>query len=186
MTFLPKVTLAILVAASIAGASAYSIKEVKFVGGDEGATSFLDHNWLPEAAFAERMPYNKGWHVGAIKGIHQAMSPPIMIWYDFKSRHITPAEMSIQPSQTGGATQGAPSMWQVVGSNDAHCDDDSNWTIVCEDLSDEKWRSYYEVRYCRVKPEVKQAFRCLGIRVLNNLRSDGWTSMRNIRLWERA
>ena len=75
--------------------SAYSIKEVKFVGGDEGATSFLDHNWLPEAAFAERMPYNKGWHVGAIKGIHQAMSPPIMIWYDFKSRHITPAEVIV-------------------------------------------------------------------------------------------
>ena len=95
------------------------------------------------------------------------------------------AQMSIQPAQTGAAMQGAPSQWQVVGSNDVNCDDDSNWTVLCEDLSDRKWRSTYEVRYCRM-PQNKQEFRCVGIRVLNNFRSDGWTSLRNIRLWEQA
>jgi len=185
MSSLPKILfLALLVVAASAG---YTIKEVKFYGGDEGATSFLDNNhaWMANVGFEERMPINKGWHVGQVKGKREAMCPPVMIWYDFKTRHVKPAEMSIQPAQTGAAMQGAPSQWQVVGSNDVNCDDDSNWTVLCEDLSDRKWRSAYEVRYCRM-PQNKQEFRCVGIRVLNNLRSDGWTSLRNIRLWEQA
>merc|ERR1712002_1294944 len=80
------------------------------------------------------MPANKGWHIGQVKAKRESMCPPVMIWYDFKSRHIRPAEMSIQPAQTGAAMQGAPSQWQVVGSNDVNCDDDSNWTVLCEDL----------------------------------------------------
>ena len=81
--------------------------------------------------------------------------------------------------------QGAPSSYQFVGSNDATCNDDSVWTVLCEDLSDRAWRNHWEVRYCKVKPEMSEKFRCLGIRALANRRTDGWTSLRNIRMWER-
>jgi len=188
MNFYQKI---ILIAALIAAASAdpapvNRIKEVKFFGGSADATSFLDHNWMPEEGFQKQMAINNGWHIGPIKGPRAAQNLPVMIWYDFKTRSIKPAEVSIQPAQSGGATQGAPSSWQLVGSNDVHCDDDSAWTVLCEDLSDRKWRNYWEVRYCRVKPEMNEKFRCMGLRVLNNQRSDGWTSLRNIRLWERV
>ena len=55
----------------------YSIKEVKFYGGDEGATSFLNHPWGANVGFEERMPVNKGWHIGPIKGKHEAMCPQL-------------------------------------------------------------------------------------------------------------
>ena len=93
--------------------------------------------------------------------------------------------MSFQPAQENGATQGAPSSYQFVGSNDAACNDNSTWTVLCEDLSDREWRNYWEVRYCRVKPEMTEEFRCLGIRGLVNRRTDGAMSLRNIRMWER-
>ena len=69
------------------------IKEVKFFGGVADATAFLDHNWMPEEGFQKQMAYNNGWHVGPIKGPRQAMNLPVMVWYDFKTRKISPAEV---------------------------------------------------------------------------------------------
>ena len=100
--------------------------------------------------------------------------------------HMFPSfQVSFQPAQKSGAVQGAPSSYQFVGSNDAVCNDAATWTVVCEDLSDRAWRNEHEVRYCKVKPEMTEKFRCLGIRALANRRSDCWTSMWNIRMWER-
>ena len=99
--------------------------------------------------------------------------------------NINNRQVSLQPAQTGGATQGAPSSYQFVGSNDAVCNDAATWTVLCEDLTDRAWRNEWEVRYCKVKPEMKEKFRCLGLRVLANRRGDGWTSLRNVRMWER-
>ena len=99
--------------------------------------------------------------------------------------NINNRQVSLQPAQTGGATQGAPSSYQFVGSNDAVCNDAATWTVLCEDLIDRPWRNEWEVKYCKVKPEMKEKFRCLGLRVLANRRSDGWTSLRNVRMWER-
>ena len=93
--------------------------------------------------------------------------------------------MSFQPAQKGNSMQGAPSSYQFVGSNDSTCNDDSTWTVLCEDLSDRAWRNEFEVRYCKVKPKILEKFRCLGIRALANRRSDGYTSLRNIRMWQR-
>ena len=73
-----------------------------------------------------------------------------------------------------------------MGTNDAVCNDASVWTVLCEDLSDRAWRNEHEVRYCKVKPEMRaEKFRCLGIRALANRRNDGWMSFRNVRMWER-
>ena len=94
--------------------------------------------------------------------------------------------MALQPAQKDARwVQGAPSSYQFVGSNDAVCNDAATWTVLCEDTSDRAWRSVWEVRYCKVKPEVTEKFRCLGIRALANHRIDGWTSIRNIRMWQR-
>ena len=84
-----------------------------------------------------------------------------------------------------GATQGGPTSYQFVGSNDETCNDDATWTVLCEDLSDRVWRDTWQVSLCKVKPEMKEKFRCLGIRVLAGRRFDGWISIRNIRIWER-
>ena len=93
-----------------------------------------------------------------------------------------------RPNKKGamnGPSQGAPTAYQFVGSNDDTCNDDATWTVLCEDRSDQPWRNYWEVRYCTVKPEMREKFRCLGIRALKNRRDNGWTAIRNIRMWER-
>ena len=68
----------------------YRIKEVKFVGGVAAATSIHNNNWRPESAFKPYLPENKGWHVN-----DKTRSLPVMIWYDFKSEGIRPAEVRI-------------------------------------------------------------------------------------------
>ena len=94
--------------------------------------------------------------------------------------------MSFQPAQKSAVgIQGPPTSYQFVGSNDAVCNDAATWTVLCEDTSDRAWRSVWEVRYCKVKPEMTEKFRCLGIRALANHRSDGYVSLRNIRMWRR-
>ena len=70
--------------------SVYRIKEVKFVGGVAAATSIHNNNWRPESAFKPYLPENKGWHVN-----DKTRSLPVMIWYDFKSEGIRPAEVRI-------------------------------------------------------------------------------------------
>ena len=95
--------------------------------------------------------------------------------------------MSFQPAQTGLKTQRAPTSYEFIGSNDALCNDDAAWTVLCEDNSDQKWRDYWQVKYCKVKKGMKAKFRCLGMRILNNYGgpTDGWISLRNFKMWER-
>ena len=103
----------------------------------------------------------------------------------FEKNHHDNQQVSFQPAQKGAATQRAPTSYQFVGSNDAVCNDAAIWTVLCEDLTDRAWRNFWEVRYCKVKPEIREKFRCLGLRVLANRDSNGWTTLRNIRMWER-
>lgn len=159
------------------------IKEVKFSGGVAGATSHYNNDWLPSEAFLPNQPVSQGWHSGPPQSPPPGLFPQL-IWYDFKTEGVRPSEVAFQPCQEKQYAQRAPTSYQFVGSNDEVCNEDSTWTILCEDLSDREWRNHFEVRYCKAKPEVTAKFRCLGIRILNN-RGDGWTSMRNIRMWER-
>lgn len=174
----------LLMTSSMGGESAnapfpvYRIKEVKFAGGVPGASSQYSDSWVPEKAFEIQSAGTSGWQTHG-----SARSLPVMIWYDFKSEGIRPSEVSFQPAGGGSYLQGTPTSYQFVGSNDAICNDDATWTILCEDLSDRQWRNDWEVRYCKVKPEVSEKNRCLGIRVLANRRGDGYTSLRNIRMW---
>jgi len=167
------------------------LKEVEFSGGVAEATNYLDMKWVPSNAFKRQTRVGTGWHIGKPFHINEPTSLPVLIWYDFVSRKVVPSELSFQPAESGGATQGAPSSYQFIGSNAINCDDDSEWTILCEDLSDRIWRSQFEVRYCKVNQTLisdaspeQRGFRCLGIRALKNRRGDGWTSIRNIRMWK--
>jgi len=157
----------------------FRTKEVKFAGGVAEATGFHSAHWRPERAFVRQVAEENGWHTKT-----EDKSTPVSIWYDFKTIKIRPDQVSLQPAQKG-AVQGAPSAFQFIGSNADVCDDFAEWTILCEDLSDKPWRGLWETRYCKVGPEVTEKFRCLGIRALKNHRPDGWTSLRNIRMWER-
>jgi len=159
----------------------YRMKEVKFTGGVAGATNEYSNDWRAELAFIPQTPVEKGWHTGPKSG--PALNLPVMIWYDFKSDGVRPSEVSFQPAQK--EVTKSPTSYQFVGSNDAVCNDDSVWTILCEDLSDRTWRNDWEVKYCKVKPEITEKFRCLGIRILANRHKDGWTHARNIRVWEK-
>ena len=96
---------------------------------------------------------------------------------------VLPFQVKLQPAQSD--PNGAPSSYHIIGSNDEVCNDDATWTVLCEDLSDKPWRDHWEVRYCRVKPEITRKFRCLGIKALKNHRKDGYTNLRNVRMWER-
>ena len=69
----------------------YRIKEVKFAGGVADATHFLWQEWRPERAFMSQLPVDNGWHLGPNSG--PAFNLPAMIWYDFKSEGIRPAEV---------------------------------------------------------------------------------------------
>lgn len=161
----------------------WQIKEMSITGGSAGASSYYSDHWRPENGFKINQAPENGWHIGAASRLD---SLPHMIWYDFKQPFV-PAEISFQAAQANAnSVQGTPTMFQFVGSNDAVCNDSSSWSILCEDLSDKSYRNVHEARYCKVKPEISRKFRCLGLRILANKRSDGWTSLRNIRIWERT
>lgn len=155
--------------------------EIMFSGGVPDATNQFDNShWTPQNGFRRGMPVGNGWHSGP-SGNPPPL--PLYVWYDFKSEGFRPAEVSFQPTHEKQPNR-APSSYQFVGTNDAVCNDDSIWTLLCEDLSDREWRNHFEVRYCKVKPEVRTKFRCLGIRLLV-VRQDGWAGLRNIRMWQR-
>ena len=63
---------------------------MKFVGGVPSASNYYDNNWRPEEAFKQNHA-GKGWHSGPSGPAAPRL--PLMIWYDFKSRHVRPAEV---------------------------------------------------------------------------------------------
>jgi len=165
--------------------SVYRMKEVKFTDGDAGATNYYSPGTMPLKAFIPRSPIDSNmWHTGSGSSSGSPPDLPVMIWYDFKSRSIRPEAVSFQSAQAAANLQRGPTSYQFVGSNDAVCNDDSTWTVLCEDLSDRAWRNRWDVKRCKVKPEITEEFRCLGLVVLSS-RGDGWVTLRNIRMWER-
>jgi len=147
-------------------------------GGTPGATSVH-----PSAAWAIKVGFQRnvkiGWHSYHVYGDF-----PEMIWYKFR-RGFVPAEISFQPradSSSYARSQG-PSVYQFVGTNDAHCNAYSRWTILCEDLSGVLFRYTTEVKRCVVGPVIKKRFSCLGLRIWKS--GSNWVSLSNIRMWKK-
>ena len=83
--------------------SVYRLKEVQFAGGVAGASSYHKNahwgeHWRPENAFKRQLAVNNGWHAGAESIPH---SPPLTVWYDFKSQGIRAAEVRSPTTKEG-------------------------------------------------------------------------------------
>ena len=174
-------------------------REVRIMDGRAGASSFYDETWNPENAFMPDTLF--GWHAGPRGVIPKPF--PVFIWYEFRDA-VTPAEISFRPRQDCASGVGVsnarsraaaatcatltPTKFQFVGSNDQICDDFSAWTVLCEDFADEAFASMRETRFCAADPAriADTQFRCLGLKIFGTKNVDGWTSLNNIRIWERV
>lgn len=177
------ILLCTLVIISAAEPSAKKIKEVRITGGKAAASTFYNSGWSPEKGFVPNGPH--GWHTGPPS---KPEDFPVMIWYEFR-RPILPAEVSFRGRQDGNSKNEwelTPSRFEIVGSNDVTCDKYATWTILCEDLSDKSFQSKFETRFCKVKDEINETFRCVGLRVLGTHNKHGWCSVNNIRMWEKV
>ncbi len=128
--------------------------EVRFTNGTAGASSHNHDGVRTENGFVIK-DRNKLWASGPQERL------PVFIWYDFKNRQIIPTRISFHPrrdttvSQTWNSMDFAkrltPTKFQFVGSNDAVCNRNSTWTILCKDLSGNQIASQNETRQCRVE-----------------------------------
>ena len=146
-----------------------------------------------KAEWAFQRTSNACWHSGHdANGAGEAVIPfPHLIWYDFKSP-IVPGRVSFRPRHdtacgNAGYWCGA-TKWQFIGTNDEICDEYSAWTILCEDLSGKHFERSRQSKYCEVGIEIKGAFKCLGISVLDSSFAGTYScvSMSGIRMWKRV
>ena len=126
----------------------------------------------------------KIWHSGPRVG----KTPlPAYVWYDFVTRQIRPAKVSFRPRQDDlpGAKKQTPGYFQLVGTNEADCNEDSQWQVLCQDLSGIPVESLADRRSCQVRREDirGQSFRCVGIRILQVDSWEGKISFGGVRLW---
>jgi len=160
------------------------IKEVRFRTEDERAgasSSYSSGLWSkPKSAF--RQDIKEAWQSG-----YQDRKPfPHLVWYNFPEESaFVPAEVSFRPRQDSEKeARQVPSKWQFVGTNDAVCNEDSAWTILCEDLSGVEGTGFASNKFCRVAPELNRKFRCLGIRILES--GSVAASLNSLRFWKKA
>ena len=105
--------------------------------------------------------------------------------YDFPlEKAFVPAEVSFRPRQIGN-TAHAPTKWQFVATNDAACDQNAAWAILCEDLSGAGYKSQGDIKFCSVPIQFNTKFRCFGIRILQNTNGIE-AGLQSLRFWEKV
>ena len=162
--------------------------EVKFTDGEAGASS-QNPSWDASSPF--QRPTANTWRSA------DNPQPAIFIWYEFKRQH-QPAKISFMvPQHFGGC--GAwpdciPSKFEFIGTNDATCNQDSNWSTLCK-------RQYGEFDSNQLQIQMKkplgcqvdrnqlcqdEKFRCLGLKILAyGLRNRGlYATLTKIQMWE--
>lgn len=149
---------------------ARTIREVKVdkAGGKAGASSEYDNQRIAADGFKWDAKY--GWATGRKNGANGIiLPPPHFIWYDFPSeKAFIPAEVTFRPRVDGKAFTESPTKWQFVGTNDQFCSENSAWTVLCEDLLGIPFSHVRDIKFCKVEPQLKIKFRCLGLRLLAN------------------
>ena len=166
------------------------LKELQFVGGSYGTSSKYSPAFKVEDAF--RHNGDAYLPTGKDANGNGALSVPFphLIWYDFKYA-VLPGRVSFRPRHDKacgdrgfwcGATK-----WQFIGTNDEVCDQNSAWTILCEDLSGRPFERSRQSKYCEVERSVQGAFKCLGISVLDSSHDGSYScvSISGVRMWER-
>jgi len=167
------------------------LKELQFVGGSYGASSKYQPTASVENAFKHDV--DTLLHTGRDANGNGDLAVPFphLIWYDFKMG-VLPGRVSFRPRNDKscgdrgfwcGATK-----WQFIGTNDEVCDENSAWTILCEDLSGRPFERPRQSKYCEVEKSVQGAFRCLGISVLDSSYEADYScvSISGIRMWKRV
>jgi len=163
-----------------------TLKQIAFTGGKARASSVHDTSgkWKPENAFQLRD--SSAWYTGRdANGRGYVDTPyPHLIWYEFAEAFI-PGRVSFRPRWAGcekhhfcGATK-----WQLIATNDSVCDENSAWTILCEDLSGQNFKRQSISKYCVADPSNNEAFRCVGISVLEG--SHHRVGVSGIRMWRK-
>ncbi len=155
------------------------LQEVNFqreneTGGYANASSLDSSDYLydSESAFT---PEGFGWVSGRDKdGLGHYVPFPHLIWYTFASP-IIPGRVSFMRSYYGWLLSYYG--WQFIGSNDDPCDEDSDWSVLCQDLSVD----IQEKEDCMVGNQMSK-FRCLGIRAFGR-DGDNYVHIRRIRMW---
>ena len=166
------------------------MKEVAFKNGIAGASS----NYNPgRAGQAFQRTSNAFWHSGRdADGKGDLVIPfPHLIWYEFKTPFV-PGRVSFRPRVSAGCGDtgfwcGA-TKWQFIGTNDDSCDENSAWTVLCEDLSGRHFERQTQSKYCTVNKSGRKSFKCLGISVLDSSYAGNYAcvSLGGIRMWERV
>jgi len=158
-----------------------SISEVVFEGGSAHATSAISAKWSADKAFI--LGHANGWHVGG--GATDRIFPA-MVWYKFpEEKAFVPARVSFRGRQDRDAFDQVPAMWQFIGSNDENCGQFSQWTVLCEDLSNAGVPHRFWTKYCTVDDGIFTKFRCFGISVLNVANTGGAASLKDVRIWKK-
>eukprot|EP00111_Clytia_hemisphaerica_P011934 TCONS_00035066-protein len=154
-------------------------QEVVAKEGTPGASSpGWDSNWSVDRAF-NQPDYSFGYHTKDPYG-----NAPQMIWYHFREA-FRPAEITFRAAQD---PKDVPTKFQLVGSNDDHCNQYSPWTILCEDLRGLKVSTRYQIQRCVVNDFHTKSYKCVGLRILSGglTHNDPNVGLGNMRFWKRV
>jgi len=102
---------------------------------------------------------------------------PIMVWYEFASRHV-PARFSFRQISNSESPKG----WNFVGSKDEGCSHASTWKTLC---GGNKKPVRGEEVGCDVPKNLREPFKCLGISVYStDYKRKNSVCLKAMRFWE--
>jgi len=163
-----------------------TLQELRFQNGRAESSSQFSpgSQYDPTNAFSE--DFNRAWVSGRNKA-GMGSTFPHLIWYRFP-RAVVPGQVSFKPSPRRGNTDNGflgATKYQFIGSNDQRCDQFSRWTVLCEDMIGDRFKYRTQSKYCQVKMERREPFRCLGINIMEAAVEDiGSVEISGIRMWK--
>eukprot|EP00111_Clytia_hemisphaerica_P007346 TCONS_00021377-protein len=156
------------------------IRTIQEVVAKEGTPGASSPPWA--ATYTVDKAFN---HPNYYRGFHSKDpygNAPEMIWYHFRTG-FKPAEVTFRVGETASV---GPAKYQIVGTNDEHCNQYSIWDILCEDLSGEKFVTRYQIKRCVVSDFHTKSYNCIGIRVFENSSATRDYGIGNIRFWKKV
>ncbi|XP_066933661.1 uncharacterized protein [Clytia hemisphaerica] len=156
----------------------HRIQEVATKEGTAGASMPpLNANYGVEKAFG-----NADWAYGYRSNAKYG-NLPAMVWYHFRTE-FEPAEVTFRSMGVPGETA---NQYQLVGTNDEHCNQYSAWTILCENLTNIPVKTRYSSQRCEVGQFHNRRYKCVGIRILGtSYDNTPYVGLGNIRFFKRV
>merc|ERR1712228_945424 len=107
---------------------------------------------------------------------------PQTVWVKFKEAlRLTRFSFKCAIAPENGASK-----FELVATNDATCNGNSNWDVIYADLSGKGFTSDEDTITAQV--DSCKMYKCYGIRVLdvNNIQGQKWVIMSEINMWARG